>query len=664
MKDVILFALLGLGAGALIAGLGLSLVLTYRGAGVVNLAAGAIAMLAGYMFWLLTSPSEPFQLSNGSAFVITLALSALFGVLIEYGLFYPLRGASPLAKLAASLGLLITIQSAVIIGFGTQAKTEPSMLPASSVSVFDRAVPLDRFLLAGIVIALAIALAVAYRWSSFGVATRAAAENETSAMLVGLTPHRLALLNTVLACVVAGAVGVLVAPLIQLDPSTVPLQVVPALAAAVLGRFSSFGIACGVGIAIGMGESLITYASSLSWFPKEGGAPITGISEIIVFAVIVIGLYWRGGQAPSRGEVLEKRLPQAPRPRRLLASSAAGIAVGAVALVVLPYDFRQATINSGIGALLALSMVVIIGYVGQISIIQLALAGVCGFVMSHLASNAGIAFPLAPVIAAVVTTALGLLAAVSALRVRGVSLAVVTLAAAVAITQFLFNNSAWGGAGGQLSVPEARIFGLDLGPQAAFRGLDGNRPSPIFGFMVLVALVLSCLLVASVRRSMVGQRMLAVRANERAAAAAGVSVRNVKLTAFALSAFLASVAGALYAYNFNGVDSTQFDAFTALGVIAYAYFGGITMVSGALLAGLGTTEGILPYFLQRFFGLSGHWALLIGGVALMITLLANPEGVAGTAWKKRDAKRRRLRAAAAAGAGARAPTAASLDSAR
>jgi branched-chain amino acid transport system permease protein len=649
MQNVLLFALLGLGTGALIAGLGLSVVLTYRGSGVINLAAGSVAMLAGYIYWLLTTPEQGIHLAPGVAFVVTLAASVLVGVIIECCVFYPLRSASPLAKLASSLGLLLALQAAVVLIFGTSAKTLPSLLPSGTVAVAGSQIPVDRFVLAGIVIAITIVLVSLYRWTTFGAATRAAAENETNAMLVGLVPRRLSLFNTVLACVVAGGLGVLVSPLIQLDAVTVPLQIVPALAAVVLGRFVSFGVACAAGLAIGMGESLIGYVVTLSWFPKQNGAPISGLQELAVFVVIALGLFWLGGGQVSRGEVLEKRLPPAPRPGRMLRPAVIAAAAGVVLLVVLPYDFRQAAVNSGIGALMALSLVVIVGYVGQLSLVQVALAGVSGFIISHLASDAGIGFPLALIIAAVATTALGLMTAVSALRVRGVSLAVVTLAAAVAIVKLAFTNSAWGGTGAVLSVPEMKLFGLDLGPHAGFHGLDGNEPSPIFGFVVLVCVIGLCLLVASVRRSSIGQRMLAVRANERAAAAAGIRVRNVKMIAFALSSFIAAIAGALYAYNFNGVDANQFDAFTTLTLVAYAYFGGITMISGALLAGLGTTAGLLPFLMQRYLGLSGQWALLLGGVALVATLLTNPEGIAGTAWKKREAKRRRARSSAEVG---------------
>ena len=135
--------------------------------------------------------------------------------------------------------------------------------------------------------------------------------------------------------------------------------------------------------------------------------------------------------------------------------------------------------------------------------------------------------------------------------------------------------------------------------------------------------------------------MLAVRSNERAAAAAGINVRNTKLAGFGIAAFVAGMAGALYAYNFGSVSYSRFGALAALGLIAFAYFGGITMVSGAIIAGIGATEGLFPHAFDKWFGLSGTWALLVGGFALIITLLVNPEGIAGTGYKKKQQKKKK-----------------------
>jgi branched-chain amino acid transport system permease protein len=659
MRDILLYAALGLGAGALVASIALGVVLVYRGSGVINVAMGGVAMLAAYIFWALRTDYFGFTLSTVPAFVLTLICMAVFGLLIELAIFRPLRNTAPLAKLAASLGLLLVLESAMILIFGNTLKSAPAVLPSGTVTVFDRVVPKDRFMLAAIVIVVAALLTALYRWTPFGLSTRAASENEASAMLAGLSPSRLAIMNTVLACVVAGGLGVLVAPLIALDAQTLAFQVVPALAAALLAGFTSFFVACFAGLAIGAVQSLLLYWSTQSWFPTDtAGTPIHGLPELFVFLVVVLALFLRGASLPGRGELVEKRLPLAPRPERLLRPSAMVLVAGVAALIVFPYDFRQALINSLLGILICFSLVVIVGFVGQISVVQLALAGVAGFTMSHLTTDIGgvwAEFPISLLIGATTATVVGLLIAVSALRVRGVSLVVVTLAAAVALEQFGFLNERWGGQATGSPVTQPEIGGLDLSPDASFRGLDDKIPSPVFGLLVLVAAILLGLLVANTRRSSLGLRMLAVRSNERAAAAAGINVRNTKLAGFGIAAFVAGMAGAMYAYNFGSVSYSRFGALAALALIAFTYFGGITMVTGAIVAGIGATEGLLPHAFDEWFGLSGNWALLIGGFALIITLLVNPEGISGTAWKKKQQKKRRLAAEAAAETTALAP---------
>jgi branched-chain amino acid transport system permease protein len=134
--------------------------------------------------------------------------------------------------------------------------------------------------------------------------------------------------------------------------------------------------------------------------------------------------------------------------------------------------------------------------------------------------------------------------------------------------------------------------------------------------------------------------MLAVRSNERAAAAAGLNVRNIKLAAFGLSSFLAGIAGAMASYNYGSVSANRFTALTGLGVIAFAYIGGITMVSGAIIAALISTEALVPHFWERFLGLSGTWALFVGGIFLIFNLVFYPEGVSGALRKKKDLKKK------------------------
>jgi branched-chain amino acid transport system permease protein len=634
VQQILLFILLGLGSGGLIAAIALGVVVTYRGSGIINLATGGVAMLAGYAFWSLRTDVLGVRLPTAPALAISLLFVMAVGAAIELVAFRPLRTAAPLAKLVSSLGVLLVAQAAMLLAFGTTQKPEPVVLPQATVALLGAVIPVDRFIIAGLAIAAAAGLAALYRWTRFGLATRAASENEIAAMLGGLSPNTISMANTLIASLIAGGIGILAASITQLDSVTLPLQIVPALAAALLARFTSFGIACAAGLGIGVLNSLIDYVSALPWFPASGGSALPGIQELVTFGIIIAAMFLRGARLPSRGELVERRLPAVPRPRHLAATALPVAAVSAVALVVLPFDFREALINSLIGTLMALSLVVITGYVGQISVVQLTLAGVSGFTISHLAVDAGIGFPLAPLLGTAAAVLLGLLTAVSALRVRGVSLAVVTLAAAVAITNFGFLNTTWGGGETGSPVPEPGLLGLDIGPKAPFRGLDGNLPSPVFGWVALIATLLLCVLVGLLRRGALGQRMLAVRSNERAAAAAAINPRTVKLTGFGISAFIAGVAGSLYAYNFGSVSADRFDAVTALALIAFAYAGGITMISGAVFAGLISTQALFPYALDKWFGINGNWFLLFGGAVLILTLIQNPEGVAGAFYKR------------------------------
>jgi len=633
VEEILLDILLGLGSGVIIAGIALGVVLTFRGSGVINLATGAMAMLGGYAYWSLTT-GKLATLPMAAALPLSLLFVVACGALVEFAVFRPLRTSSPLARLMSSLGVLLIAQAACLIAFGTTPQPEPTILPQNGIELLGAPVGVDLFILTGLIIVVTAALWAVFKWTRFGLATRAAAENESAAMLGGLSPARIAVVNTLVSSLLAGAVGILAASITQLDPETLPLQIIPALAAALLASFTSFWIASASAFGISILYSIIAYMSAQSWFPQSGGLALPGVTDLLAFLIIIGVLFWRGARLPGRGELVEKRLPEAPRPQHLWRTALICAIAGAILLIIFPYDFREALINTLIGAILALSLVVITGYVGQISVVQLALAGASGFTVSHMAENFHIPFPFDALIGIAVAVAIGVITAFSAVRVRGVSLAVVTLAGAVAIQNFGFTNTTWGGGSTGSGVPELKLFGLDLGPNAGFRGIDGNVPSPVFGWVALACCVLLCVMVGFIRRGRLGQRMLAVRSNERAASAAAINPRTVKLWAFTIAAFIAGVAGVLYAYDFGSVSENQYDVIIALSLIAFAYAGGITLISGAVFAGLVSAGGLIPQALLVWFGLNGNWFQLFGGVILIFTLLQNPSGVAGDIYRR------------------------------
>ena len=195
MQQILLFILLGLGSGALIAGIALGVVLAYRGSGIINLATGGYAMFTGYTFWTLTTGQFGFQIGKAPALVISLAVILAVAALTEVIVFRPLRNSAPLAKLVASLGVLLVLQASLLLAFGTSPQNEPEVLPRNAVAMLGAVIPIDRFVITGIVIVAAAALAALYRWTRFGVATRAASVNEVSGTLSGLSPNRLSMAN-------------------------------------------------------------------------------------------------------------------------------------------------------------------------------------------------------------------------------------------------------------------------------------------------------------------------------------------------------------------------------------------------------------------------------------------------------------------------------------
>jgi branched-chain amino acid transport system permease protein len=298
-------------------------------------------------------------------------------------------------------------------------------------------------------------------------------------------------------------------------------------------------------------------------------------------------------------------------------------AVATIAIFLLSSGWRLALINSFTGAIICLSFVVLTGYVGQISLAQIAIAGTAGFSLSTFGSHWGVPFPLAPLAAALVATVLGLIVAVPALRVRGVNLAIVTLAAAVAIERLYFANPKYTGGFTGAPVPHPKVFGVDL---AITNG--AKFPTIQFALLCLGTLLLLALAVMNLRRSRTGRRMLAVRDNERAAAAAGVSVAATKLMAFGLSAFIAGIGGTLIAYGHTNLSAASYGIFTSMTFLAIAYLGGITTVQGALWGGVLATGGLGFQVLDRVFGL-GQYQTLIAGLGLVVTAILNPEGIAG-----------------------------------
>jgi ABC-type branched-subunit amino acid transport system permease subunit len=216
------------------------------------------------------------------------------------------------------------------------------------------------------------------------------------------------------------------------------------------------------------------------------------------------------------------------------------------------------------------------------------------------------------------------------LRTLGASLAIITLACGLAIEEIFFNRTGWFGlAETRKSTGPPELFGLEFGPTSGFFMGDGKLPTAGFSVFLLVVCIAACIAVMRLRRSRLGEQMLAVRANERAAAAAGVNVRAVKLTAFAIASALAGLAGSLTAFKLGSYSADSFGIFASLTLLAFAYLGGISTVGGAVMASTLVAEGIGIVVTNEILYDVGAYTAYIAGFFLIATAIYNNEGIDG-----------------------------------
>ncbi|GAB2982891.1 ATP-binding cassette domain-containing protein [Amycolatopsis acidiphila] len=644
----LVFLLLGLGNGAVFGALALALVLTYRSSGVLNFGTSAIALHAAYVYaflrqgkLLLLVPGLPVSVDIGDplsfipALIVTLVVSSLFGLVLYVLIFRPLRTAPPVAKAVAALGVSLVVSGIVAERLGTTPVAVKPIFPTELWKFGTLRMSSDRIYFALTILVVAALLGLVFRYTRFGLATRASAESERGAYLSGVSPDRVAAYNWMLSSAIAGLSGILIAPIVPLVPLAYTLFIVPALAAAILARFQLVFVAAAAGLVIGMLQSETQYLQThLSWLPKSG------LPELVPLVLILLVLVVRARPLPTRGALILRTLGRAPRPRLVIPMAVLGVIVVVAALFVLQDRFRAGLIVSLIMAIIALSVVVVSGYAGQLSLAQLTLAGAAGFVLGPLGNDLHLPFPLAPLLAAVAAAVLGVVIGLPALRIRGLTVAVVTLALAFALEAFWFRNLDFVSSSG-VAIPEPELFGWDLGIGAGLA-----YPRVTFGILCLLVLVVVAMGVAWLRRSGLGSQMLAIRANERAAAAAGVNVVRVKIVVFAIAAFIAGLGGALLAYQQRTITYDAFSAVSGLSLFATVYLAGITSISGGILAGFCATGGLVFIIVDEVVG-TGGWYVVVSSVLLILTVIMNPEGIVGPAHQKLAAVRAKRETAVA-----------------
>jgi len=606
MADVWQYLLLGLGLAPAYVLAAQGLVVTYRGSGAVNFANGAFAMLGAWIYQLTTSHGTPAV----PGLALGVAAGAAAGAATYLLVMRRLTGAAQLTRVIATLGVAIVGQQALTLILRDGQRFPVALFSQQKVTIFGAAVSRYYLIVLGISVLLTLGLWALYRFTAFGLQTSAVAENRRAAAALGRSPELVGTLNWTLGAALAALGGILIVPVIGLSVVTLPLLLVPSLAAGLLGSFTSFWLTLLGGIVIGVGESELT---------RFDIGP--GWSTAFPFLLILAVLLFRSSSLPERG-VTQARLPAIGlgtiRPALVLPVTLAACAV----TLLLTGDGPAAVATSAATATVLLSSVVVTGYAGQVSLAQLGLAGVGAYIAARLAQTQGLSFWLALPLGVLGTLPIGALVGLPALRTRGVNLAIVTLGLGLIIQEVLLGNAAYtGGLMGTVVTPPS-LFGLSLDA-----GLHPQR----YAILTLVVLALCAVLVANLRRGRVGRRLIAVRANERAAAALGIDPMRTKLYAFVVSAGIAAVGGVLLAYQTTNVIFSGFNVTTSISLLGFVVVGGIGFIGGSLVGGLAAAAGIFAWALGSFVhgDTVSAWIALAGGVGVVATIVTQPDGVAG-----------------------------------
>lgn len=615
---------LGLAIGMANALLAVGIVLIHMSTRVINMAHGEFgAFCVAMMIWL----TRYHHLNYFVALVLSLVATGALAAIVERTIVARLWRSARLLVLIATLGVAQLIIVLRLVIPKPRIGDDQRLLAAGGdifpVPVHFTPVVWDRvilqpahFLALGAGPLLALALAAFLRWSPYGVALRAAAENASRARLLGIPVRRVSTIAWVISALFAGMAAVLLAPVIGFSATeAVGLPILMrGLAAATIARMESVGRAFGVGLALGVADQLVFF-----WTGRSG---LTDLVLLVVILVVLVGRQATAKRTLASEEsswditepvrALPAEIASHPRWRMLLSVlTATGVTAAVLAPMVLdsaPTFFLAAVF---LIAAVVVSLTVLTGWAGQLSLGQWALAGVGGVFGAKLTADAGLPFGLAMVGAMLAGAAVSLLLGLPALRLEGMELAVVTLGFAVAAGSWLFDQP-W------------------FAPQAFFETPSYLTTDVLYG-VTLAYLALVALATRRLQRGPVGRNIVATRDNPRQAAALGVSVTRAKLTAFVYAGSVAAGAGFLWSAS-TGLPSTlSFPAVRSLSVVAAAVIGGLGTIPGAIL-GAFYLWGV-PYFGAD---VTPYIGLLATGGGVLALLLFLPGGLAHVVTASRD----------------------------
>ena len=628
MSQFLGFAVPGIPYGCTYALFAIGLVLTYQATGVFNFAFAAQAYASAFVFTLLNQSGH---VPVWASFIVAVVIMApLLGLIFDYFLFSRIPATAVMARVVTGIALLVGIPALLPVIFGNENYyNPPSVLFNPNIVYFHlfglQNIPINGIFLSTVVVTavVLVAMVVLMRFTGVGLQMRGAVESRRLVQLDGVNAKGVVSVAWAVSSLLAGLAGVLLAPqFAQLQSQNYITLMVAAIAAAAWGALRSMPIAAGVAILMGVVELVA------EGYLPTGGILYASVLPSLPFIVLVLALLFVPGMRtldeakdpmaavdpPTPPSVRVDRAPQMDRIIRV--GWYALLAAFIVSMLTWMPRTWENVFNSGLAfSTIFLSITLITGLGGQLSLAQGTLAGVGAFMAAQLANHLGLNLLVGGLVGAAVAAAVAVVLALGSLRLKGLGLALMTLAAALFFDNSIFADSTV--SGGQ--------SGVSLQPQWAGLGLfntDGHNYF-IFAMIVLAVVVVATL---QIRKGTVGQYLAAMRGSENASSGIGINLTWQRLLIFALSGAVAGLGGTMLGIQQTVVNPNQFNYQLSLAFVVIVVTTGVSTVEGAIQAGIGfvAIQQLLTYLPGRFGGSSLTFVFFAFGA---LTYAQHPEGI-------------------------------------
>lgn len=602
--------IIGVVTGGGYALLAVSITLMYRSTGFLSFAHAGFATVAAYVYADLAGSRQwPAVVAAAVAVGVTL----IYGLIVERVL-RPIRNSSAATKMIATLGVVQLSTALVLLLYGFAPTSAPLLLPDGAVTIGDLRIGHQQ----SATLLLAAVSAAGLGWflkaTRFGTAIRAVASNPETARLMGVSLTQVGRFNWALGALLAGSAGVLLAPLSPINAGTFTLLLAKALVATLVGGLMSLPLTFAGALGIGVADSITVQNLS---------AP--GSKELVTLLLVVALLFLRRSW-PSDLEATAETKLRRPSPllarmapvgeelrRRMHALRWPAAAVAAVLVVVVPAGSGYWGFVGARGlffTIQALSLVLLVGWGGQVSLMHGAYVGIGAFTTALLVVNHGWGLELALLGGGLAGVAMGAIVGLSALRLSGLQFAIASLVFSGAASEWLFRRTEF-----PKSLPRGTLFGVDIFP-------DSN-----LYFFMLPATVVLYVAVWNVRRSTFGPLLISARDAPDTVAHFGADPSRTRMWAFLFASFIAAFGGGLYGVLLTGFTPFDFSLILSIALLVYAVVGGAQSLAGPLVAGV--LFGVVPQLIQGQSSASASAVPdLIAGFMVLGLLAVRPGGIA------------------------------------